>query len=46
MHLRFNRLFTAALRADSQAPPTADQTTPPVGCVFLSNRYFWLSGTD
>lgn len=46
MHLRFNRLFTAALRADSQAPPTAGSNHAPAGFVFLSKRYFCLSGTD
>lgn len=35
LHLRFNRLFTAATRVEREAPPTTKQTTPPLAVHVL-----------
>lgn len=45
LHLRFNRLFTAALRADREAPPTAGPNHAPAGRAFPPQRYFLLTAT-
>lgn len=45
LHLRFNRLFTAALRAEGEAPPTAGSNHAPAERAFPPQRYFLPTAT-